>query len=92
MSLHRKAARRDHTERAIIDALQAAGATVTAISAPGVPDLLVATPDGETLLMECKARRGTLTDDQRRFHERWLGRIVIARNIEDALRAIGRMD
>ncbi len=50
--LHKPAAR-DTNEAAIIAALEAVGASVTAISAPGMPDLLVGL-DGRTHLLEIK--------------------------------------
>lgn len=45
--------RRDACEKAIVLALEAAGATVTKLDGRGVPDLLVGFR-GMTLLMECK--------------------------------------
>lgn len=53
MSIHRRAARRDSNEDAIVDALIAAGASVTRLSAEGVPDLLVGIA-GQTYLLEVK--------------------------------------
>lgn len=41
MSIHRRAAGRDSNEPDIVAALEAAGASVTRLSAEGVPDLLV---------------------------------------------------
>jgi len=53
---------RDKNERAIIDALKAAGASVTQLDGAGVPDLLVGY-DGHMVLLEVKlplgARGGT---------------------------------
>lgn len=57
MSIHRRAARRDSNEVAIVAALTAAGASVTHLSAPGVPDLLVGI-GGRTYLLEVKAPLG----------------------------------
>ena len=65
MSLARRAARRDDNERAIVDALKAHGATVVQLSGRGVPDLLVGYAHEVWVLMEVKATRGDLTDDQR---------------------------
>lgn len=53
MSIHRRAAGRDSNEAEIVAALRAAGATVTALSAAGVPDLLVGYA-GATHLLEVK--------------------------------------
>lgn len=41
MGLNRYAARRDHAEKAIVEALRAVGADVTRISGEGAPDILV---------------------------------------------------
>lgn len=57
MSLHRRAARRDNNEVQIVAALTAAGASVTHLSAPGVPDLLVGYQD-RTFLLEVKGTLG----------------------------------
>lgn len=57
MSLHRRAARRDRNEVEIVAALTAAGASVTYLSSPGVPDLLVGY-QGRTLLLEVKVGLG----------------------------------
>lgn len=53
MSIFRRAAGRDSNEAAIVDALVAAGASVTRLSAEGVPDLLVGIA-GRTYLLEVK--------------------------------------
>lgn len=92
MSIHRRAAKRDSNEPAIINALKYAGARVWQISAPGVPDLLVSFR-GETFLLETKARGGRLTDEQKYFFETWTGgAVAIVRSVDDALRAIGAID
>lgn len=57
MSIHRYNARRDDNEIAIVAALTAAGASVTHLSAPGVPDLLVGYR-GASYLLEVKAPLG----------------------------------
>lgn len=54
MSYTKRAARRDESEPAIVDALRAAGASVTVIGqGDGVPDLLVGF-EGATYLLEVK--------------------------------------
>ena len=97
MSIHRRDARRDKNECPIADALLAAGASVTRISAKGAPDLLVGYR-GETTLIEVKrapgpkggTSRGKLTKDQIAWRDAWQGRPpVIVRTPEEALRAIG---
>lgn len=92
MSIHRRAARRDGNEGAIIEALKAAGATVYPISAKGVPDLLVSFR-GSTYLLETKSKGGKLTADQQDFFESWDGgALAIVRSVNGALRAIGAID
>lgn len=97
MSLHRRAARRDDNEAAIVEALTAAGASVTPISAKGAPDLLVGYR-GKTRLMEVKraagprggTSRGELTADQIAWRAAWQGEPpVIVRTPAEALAAIG---
>lgn len=53
MSIHRRAVGRDSNEAEIVAALRAAGASVTPLSAEGVPDLLVGYR-GATYLLEVK--------------------------------------
>ena len=53
MSYSKRAARRDESEPAIVDALRAAGATVVQLNGPGLPDLLVGLA-GRTYLLEVK--------------------------------------
>lgn len=87
MSLNRRAAKRDKNEREIIEALQAAGATVQQLSAKGVPDLLVG-KNGVNLLMEVKSKIGCLTEDEDTFFRAWQGQRCIVRSIDEALRAL----
>lgn len=86
MSLHRRAARRDANEPAIIDALRECGALVIPISAEGFADL-VAYYQGEIYLLEVKTKKGTLTDAQKVVHGDWP--IHVVRSPEDALKMIG---
>jgi hypothetical protein len=78
----RRAARTDCTQAAIVSALRRAGATVQPLHqlGGGIPDLLVALPDGQTLLIECKSRKGSLTPDQERWLASWPGRVEIVRD------------
>ena len=78
----RRAARTDSTQRAIVSALRKAGATVQPLHqlGCGIPDLLVALPDGQTLLVECKSRKGSLTPDQERWLAGWQGRVEVLRD------------
>jgi Holliday junction resolvase len=79
--------RRDANERAIIDALEQAGAAVFQLSGPGVPDLLVAFR-GLWIPLEVKSKAGKLTPKQADSRFR-AGPFVIARTVDEALRAIG---
>lgn len=99
MSIHRRDAKRDLNEGPIVEALTAAGASVTRLSDKGVPDLLVGF-GGHTRLLEVKApagerggqKRGAagLTEEQRSWWATWLGEPpVIVHTPEEALRAIG---
>lgn len=92
--------RRDDNERAIVDALRAAGATVQAIDATGVPDLLVGY-NGVTYLVEVKQAHGQagvgmrktasgLRDSQEAWFAMWRGLTpAIATTPAEALAAIG---
>lgn len=98
MSIHRRDAKRDLNEAPIVEALTAAGASVTRLSDKGVPDLLVGFA-GRTRLLEVKAPKqvthrrageGGLTEDQRGWWATWLGEPpMIVHTPEEALRAIG---
>ena len=88
MSVNRRAARRDGNEKSIIDALRAAGCSVQALSAKGVPDLLVGF-QGRTYLMEVKTPRGKLTTDEEAWIGNWQGQVRIVRSIEEALGVVG---
>lgn len=83
-----KNARRDANEPEIIRMLREVGATVQPLSIPGAPDLLVGWRQSN-MLMEVKTLKGTLTEDERDWHDRWRGRIHIVRTIEDALSILG---
>jgi Holliday junction resolvase len=85
----RQAARRDANEGEIVRALRKAGASVTPLSMPGVPDLLVG-HRGETILLEIKNDKNGLTEEQEQWHQQWQGRKVwIVRTVAEALEAIG---
>lgn len=62
----RHAARRDGTERVIVDALRAAGAVVRRLNEKDLPDLLVAFR-GRWFCLECKSERGRERPGQRLF-------------------------
>lgn len=80
MSLHRRAARRDASEREVIEALVEGGAKVQQLSGAGVPDLLVAYR-GVIRLVEVKSGGGRLTQEQVAWHDAWaMVRPSIVRN------------
>lgn len=96
----RRAAKIDHTQTAIVDALRAHGCKVLSLAAcgKGVPDLLVRRTgtfqgysvwDGLSLL-EVKNPKGkgtSLTPDQVRFHADWP--VTVVTNADEALEAVG---
>jgi hypothetical protein len=86
MSIHRKAAKRDAVEPAIVDALVSMGASVVKLSARGCPDLLVGFRGEITALVEIKRAKGKLTPDQVAWHECWRGAdVVILRSVDEAI-------
>jgi hypothetical protein len=92
MSVHRRDAKRDANEPAIAKAMVQVGASVTRLSAEGVPDLLVGFR-GCTYLLEVKVPGGTLTEAQETFIKHWNGLPVgIVRTPEEALIFIGAID
>lgn len=101
----RRAAQRDANEPIIVEALEAVGAAVQRLSAPGVPDLLVGYR-GVLYLLEVKlplgprgglperrgheGGRGDMTAAQVKWWDAWKGPApVIVRNASEALAAIG---
>lgn len=100
----RRARARDANEREIVTALRAAGASVTRLDDPGVPDLLVGW-QGRTLLLEVKRHlgprggksqrreaeggRGDLTRAQVVWFDAWRGApAIVVRSVRDALAAL----
>lgn len=100
-----RAKRRDRNEPSVVDALEAAGATVTRIDADGFPDLVVGYR-GKTWLLEVKlplgprggksARReseggrGDLTRAQVAWWDSWRGEpAIVVRSPAEALEAVG---
>lgn len=81
----RQAARRDESEKAIIEALLANGWSVQQISARDVPDLLIG-KNGRTYLAEVKTGSGKLRPGQIRWHGQWKGKaVLVLRTVTDAL-------
>ncbi len=82
-----QARKRDANEPAIVKALRQVGAQVVRISERGAPDLLVLWR-GDLFVLEVKSRLGrtTLAQDAT-IDGGWP--VLIARSVEDALKAIG---
>ena len=79
----RTAAKRDANERSIIEALKDRGAAVCQLNEPGLPDLLVGFR-GLTILIEVKAAKAKLNDEQRAWHKAWTGDdVLIVRGAKD---------
>jgi Holliday junction resolvase len=90
--MHRSWGKPDANQRAIIEALEAAGCAVLRLAAlgQGAPDLLVYRSCRDAYwLVEIKAKGGTLTPAQIRFRARWSGPIDIVRSVDEALAMIG---
>jgi len=85
--------RTDSLQAAVIQELERAGWSVQSLSqvGNGVPDLLVATPEGETFLIEVKAPGRELSERQRRWKSRWKGRVVVVRSLEEVARIVGAL-
>lgn len=82
MSLHRRAAKRDLNEAAIVDALRAVGVKVYRMSGEGLPDLLCEYL-GHWTPLEVKSKGGKLTEAQAaRFLE---SPFAVVRDAEQAL-------
>lgn len=84
-------AKTDRNQSAIVQALREAGCSVVSLHqlGHGIPDLLVATPSGETLLVEVKSAKGSLTPDQVHWISRWQGRVEVIRDPDDIARLLG---
>ena len=82
----RRAAKRDATEPAIIEALQRAGCLVQPLSQDGLPDLLVRGPRGWALL-EVKSPGGKLTSAQIAWRKTF-GNVPVVTDPEDAIRVV----
>jgi hypothetical protein len=78
----RRAAKRDDSERAIIDVLESLGARVQPLSGPNLPDLLVLTRGGNLQLIEVKTGKAKLKPGQVAFAKLWP--VLILRTPEEA--------
>lgn len=90
MTNYRIAAKRDRNERMIIKALNDMSCKVWQLNDPGMPDLLVVTPDGRIVLIEVKSRHGRLTPAQVKRRAEGLPFSVV-RTIKEATDAVGVM-
>ena len=54
----------------------------------GCPDLAVSVCKGQTLLVECKSRKGTLTEDQEDFIAHCKDDVIIVRTQDDCIAAV----
>lgn len=87
MSIHRRAAKRDANEPAIVEALEGMGAVVERTSKP--LDLVVLVGSVIALADVKDPKRGRITDDQQTFIKKWDGApIYILRTVEDAERMV----
>jgi hypothetical protein len=68
----RRAAKRDLSESAIVDALRKLGWSVEFLSIAYGPDLLIGR-SGSTHLIECKTGKGKLKAGQATWHREWRG-------------------
>jgi hypothetical protein len=89
----RRRARIDANQPLIVKELRKAGRTVRILSplGDGIPDLLVGN-NGVNYLLEVKdpskvLSQRKLTDDEKDFHDSWLGQKAIVKTVDEALRA-----
>ena len=89
----RRAAKRDRSEKAIIETLRVSGWSVLQLSMANGPDLLAA-KHGQAVLIECKTGTAKVKPGQCAWHASWRGcPVVILRSVEDAAqlyKALGR--
>lgn len=90
---HRAKTDGNHTE--IVKALRAAGCSVISLAqlGAGIPDLCVATPKGETWLVEVKnpknkGKTGKLNDEQKAFMAAWQGKLAVVESAEQAIEVV----
>src|SRR4051794_14236467 len=84
MSLVRRAAKRDASEKAIVEYLRKAGWSVLYLSVANGPDLLIG-KHGATVLVECKSGKGKLRPGQAQWGREWKGDPpYVLRTIEEA--------
>lgn len=91
----RRAARVDDNQGEIVAALRAAGCSVTSLASvgKGCPDLVVGR-NGVNYLLEVKdgkkpPSKRRLTEDEKAWHNAWMGQVSVVNGIEEALQAVG---
>ncbi len=82
----RKIAKIDANHKEIVSEFRRHGCTVLSLAAlgRGVPDLLVAAPEGATILVEIKSAKGKLTPQQQEFRKFWPGPFSVIRDVAGA--------
>lgn len=82
----RHAAKVDANQAEIVEALRAAGCTVTTLHrvGQGCPDLLVGNI-GHNLLIEVKAPGEKLNARERRWHDEWRGQVIVVESVQQAI-------
>jgi hypothetical protein len=83
----------DRNQREITDSLRRIGACVTCthMVGAGFPDLAVGWQN-RTYLLEIKSGSAHLTEDEREWHQNWLGQAAVVRTVAEALAAIGAVE
>jgi len=91
----RQAARTDDNQNEIVQALRGVGASIAITSALGSGFVdIVAGYRGINYLIEIKdgskpPSKRQLTPDEQEFHDLWRGAVIVVRDIDEALRAVG---
>ena len=80
----RRKAKRDTIEREVVSLFQAYGFHVCQISAPGIPDLMIADEHVIALVEVKSGKYGTLTTEQVEFHSTFPNpHCYVVRSLED---------
>lgn len=94
----RKIARIDDNQKQIVKLLRKSGISVTSLApmGKGVPDLLIGW-QGRNILIELKdgakvLSERKLTDDEKKWHEAWKGRVYVAKSFDEVMTIINRVE
>ena len=80
--------RADNNRAEIVGALRKVGCSVCITEHP--LDLLIYSPfTRETSIADCKAKKGTLTPEQKKFAATWKGPWYLLRSVDEALELVG---